>query len=69
MRNQDVTIQARNSYEAIIQPNVKAITRANRARQGPDATMQIAKDSCDWDFSMLDQTLPYVKCKQHAENI
>ena len=47
---------------------VNAVIRANRARQGPDAIMQMAEDKCDGDFSRLDQTLPYVKRKEHAEN-
>ena len=50
MRNQGVTIQALDSYETIIRPTVNPITRANLARQGPDATMQIAEGSCDGVF-------------------
>ena len=68
MRNQGVTIQALDSYEAIIRPTVNAVTRANRVRQGLDAIMQMAEDSCDGDFSRLDQTLPYAKRREHAEN-
>ena len=62
-RNQGVNIQALDSYETIIRPTVNAFTLANRARQGPDAIMEMAEDSCDEDFSRLDQTLPYAKRK------
>ena len=68
MRKQGVTSHALDSYEAIIRPTVNAVTRANRARQGPDAIMQMAEDSCDGGLSRLDQTLPYEKRKEHAEN-
>ena len=68
VRNQGVTVQALDSYETIIQPTVNAVTLANRARQGPDAIMEMAEDSCDADFSRLDQTPPYAKRKEHAEN-
>ena len=68
MRKQGVTIQALDFYQAIILLIVNAVIRTNRSRQGPDAIMQMAEDNCDGDFSRLDQTLPYAKRKEHAEN-
>ena len=68
VRNQGVSIQALDSYEAVIRPTVNAVDRDSRLRQGPDAIMQMAEDNCDGDFSRLDQALPYVKRKEHAEN-
>ena len=50
VRNQGVTIQALDFCEAIIRPTVNAVTRAKRARQGRDAMLQIAEDSCDGNF-------------------
>ena len=65
---QGITIQVLESNEAIIRPTVNAVTRANRAHQGPDAIVQMTEDCCDGDFSRMDQTLPYAKRKEHAEN-
>ena len=68
LRNHGATIEALDAYEAIIRPIVNQVTRANRARKGPDAIMQMAEDSCAGDFSLLEKTLPYEKRAEHAEN-
>ena len=68
VRTQGVAIQALDSYEANNQPTVNVVTLANRARQGPNAIMQMAEDICDGDCPRLDQTLPYAKRKEHVKN-
>ena len=67
VRIQGETIQALGSYEADVRPTVNAVTRANRAPR-PNAIMQMAEDSCDRDFSRLDQALAYAQRREHVEN-
>jgi len=63
LRKHGATIEALDAYEAIIRPIVNQVTRANRARKGPDAIMQMAEDSCAGNFSLLEKNASLRKAR------